>query len=286
MRVLLIGMGPETAETLSLSLRLRWPDVNLLVATDAENGLSMLEQESPDMIVLESGYPGASLSRVIREIRSFSNVSLVVLAEEGDETEEIMALESGADEYVRSPFRVGGLLARLVAVYRRSQGIGFPKMIHEPPIQYGAILINPATNEAFLDSRPLALTATEFRVLYLLVGNKGGVVTNRMIAQPIWGDRVDSGPLVRKYIQRLRQKLGDDSQTPQLIANVKGIGYRFIGSLIPVESAERPLVTSNGHPYAPVKLNAILGYQGSYNEKLEGPAYHLGSPRPVARHLI
>ena len=262
MRVLLIGIEPETAETLSLSLRLRWPDVNLLVATDAENGLSMLEQESPDMILLESGYSGASLSRVIQEIRSFSDVSLVVLAEKGDETEEIMALELGADEYVRSPFRVGGLLARLVAVYRRSQGIGFPKMIHEPPLQYGAILINPATNEAFLDSRPLVLTATEFRVLYLLVGNKGGVVTHRMIAQPIWGDRFDSGPLVRKYIQRLRQKLGDDSQTPQLIANIKGIGYRFIGSLIPVESAERPLVTSNGHHYAPVKLNSILGYQG------------------------
>jgi len=273
------------AATVSLSLRLRWPDVNLLVATDAENGLSMLEQESPDMIVLESGYPGASLSRVIQEIGSFSDVSLVVLAEEGDETEEIMALESGADEYIRSPFRVGGLLARLVAVHRRSQGVGFPQSF-ESPIQYGSLLINPATNEAFLDSRPLALTATEFRVLYLLARNQGGVLTHGMIAQLIWGDQLNSDPLVRKYIQRLRQKLGDDSQNPQWIANIRGIGYRFIGSLIPVESAERPLVTSNGHPYAPVKLNSILGYQGSYNEKLEGPAYHLGSPRPVARHLI
>ena len=95
MRVLLIGTKPETAETVSLSLRLRWPDANLLVATDAENGLVLLEQESPDMVLLESRYSGAPLSRVIREIRSFSNVSLVVLAADGDETQEIMALESG-----------------------------------------------------------------------------------------------------------------------------------------------------------------------------------------------
>ena len=251
-RVMLIGMEPETAEMVSLSLRLRWPDADLMVATDAENGLSLLEQEPLDMVVLESRYSGASLSRVIMEIRSFSNVSLVVLAEDGDENAEIMALESGADDYLRSPYSVGGLLARLVAVHRRCRRIGFPQMIHEPPIQYGAIFINPATKEAFLDSRPLALTATEFRVLYLLVRNKGGVVTHGMIAKYIWGDRVDSGPLVKKYIQRLRQKLGDDSQNPRWIANVQGVGYRSIASLKPVESVERPLASYTGHRHAQV----------------------------------
>ncbi len=259
MRVLLIGTKPETAETVSLSLRLRWPDANLLVATDAENGLGLLEQQSPDMVVLESRYSGASLSRVIKAIRSFSNVSLVVLAEGGDETQEIMALESGADDYVRSPYSVGGLLARLVAVHRRCQGIWYPNMIYEPPIQHGAILINPATNEAFLDSRPLALTPTEFRVLYLLVRNKGGVVTHGTIAQPIWGDRVDSRPLLKKYIQRLRKKLGDDSQNPQWIANVQGVGYKLIGPLVPVE---RPLVSSNGHRYAPSHTQLNPGLSG------------------------
>jgi len=262
MRVLLIGTKPETVETVSLSLRLRWPDANLLVATDAQNGLGLLEQESPDMVVLESRYSGASLSRVIREIRSFSNVSLVVLAEGGDETQEIMALESGADDYVRFPYSVGGLLARLVAVDRRCRGIGFHQMTHEPSIQHGAILINPATNEAFLDSRPLALTPTEFRVLYLLVRNKGGVVTHGMIAQPIWGDRVDSRPLLKKYIQRLRQKLGDDSQNPQWIANVQGVGYKLIGPLVPVESVERPLVSSNGHRRAPSHTQFSPGLPG------------------------
>ena len=98
-----------------------------------------------------------------------------------------------------------------------------------------------------MDGRPLALTATEYRLLYLLVRNKGGVVFHGMIAQPIWGDRVDSGPLIKKYIQRLRQKLGDDSQNPQWIVNVRGIGYKFIGLLAPAEPAKGPIFSTNGH---------------------------------------
>ena len=182
MRVLLIGMDPETEETVLLSLRLRWPDVQPLVASEAETGLSLLEQESPDMVILQPRSSEMSLSRVIQEIRGFSDVSLVVLAEKGDEREEIKALELGADDYVRSPFSFGGLLARLVAVHRRCQEGGFPQNF-EPPIQYGSLLINPATYEAFLDGHPLALTATEYRLLYLLVRNKGGVVPHGMIAQ-------------------------------------------------------------------------------------------------------
>ena len=246
MRVLLIGMDPETEETVLLSLRLRWPDVQPLVTSEAETGLSLLEQESPDMVILQPRSSEMSLSRVIQDIRGFSDVPLVVLAEKGDEKEEIKALELGADDYVRSPFSFGGLLARLVAVHRRCQGTGFPQSL-EPPIQYGPLLINPATYEAFMDGRPLALTATEYRLLYLLVRNKGSVVSHGMIAQPIWGDRVDSGPLIKKYIQRLRRKLGDDSQNPQWIANVQGIGYKFIGPSAPAESVGRPRVSTNGH---------------------------------------
>ena len=246
MRVLLIGMDTETVETVLLSLRLRWPDVQPLASTEAETGVRLLEQESPDMVILQASSSGASLSRVIREIRGFSDVALVVLAKMEDEKEEIKSLELGADDYVGTSYSVGGLLARLVAVYRRCQRGGFPQSF-EPPIQYGSLLINPSSYEAFLDGRSLALTATEYRLLYLLARNKGGVVPLGMIAQPIWGDRVDSGPLIKKYIQRLRQKLGDDSQNPQWIVNVRGIGYKFIGPLAPAEPAKGPIFSTNGH---------------------------------------
>jgi len=245
MQVLLIGMDPETEETVLLSLRLRWPDAEPLITTNVQTGLALLEQESPDMLVLQPNSEESSLSRTIKEIRGFSDVPLVVLAKKGDEKEEISSLDLGADDYVRAPYSVGGLLARLVAVHRRCQG-GVPQSF-EPPIQCGTLLINPAAYEVFLEGRPIALTATEYHLLYLLVKNKGNVVTHRMIAQPIWGDRVDSKPLLKKYIQRLRQKLGDDSQNPQWIANVQGVGYKFIGTKEPMKSLERLLVSSNGH---------------------------------------
>ena len=262
MQVLLIGMDPETAETVLLSLRLRWPDAHPVITTKTQTGLTLLEQEPPDMLVLQSNSEESSLSKTIKEIRGFSDVPLVVLAEKGDEKEEISALELGADDYVRAPYSVGGLLARLLAVHRRCQAGGFPQSF-EPPIQCGTLIINPATYEVSLEGRPIALTATEHRVLYLLVRNKGGVVTHRMIAQPIWGDRVDSRPLLKKYIQRIRRKLGDTSQNPIWIANVQGVGYKFIGPLVPIESAERPSSSSNGHRYAPNHTQSKTGSTGS-----------------------
>ena len=118
MQVLLIGMDPETEETVLLSLRLRWPDAEPLITTNVQTGLALLEQESPDMLVLQPNFEESSLSRTIKEIRGFSDVPLVVLAKKGDEKEEISSLDLGADDYVRAPYSVGGLLARLVARLR------------------------------------------------------------------------------------------------------------------------------------------------------------------------
>ena len=99
----------------------------------------------------------------------------------------------------------------------------------ETPIFSGSLVINPATYSVFLDGHRLMLTSTEFRLLYLLVNNRGMVVSHRLLERTLWGDRVDSAPLVKKYVQRLRRKLNDDPRHPQWIANVHGIGYRFVG---------------------------------------------------------
>ena len=93
----------------------------------------------------------------------------------------------------------------------------------------GALLLNPATYEVLLHGKRMALTSTEFRLLHLLLKNRGTVATHRFLELALWGDRVDSSALVKKYIQRLRRKLGDDPQEPEWIANVYGVGYRFLG---------------------------------------------------------
>ena len=169
----------------------------------------------------------------IKDLRALSDVPLIVLEAEagGGDLEEAKALESGADNYIRQPASIVNVVARLVAVIRRSRrtdpaGAG-------QPLSTGALTLDPASYEVFLNGSRLSLTSTEFRLLHLLLNNRGQVVTHEFLVSSLWGDRGDSSALVKKYIQRLRRKLADDPQNPKWIANVYGVGYRFLGSRAP-----------------------------------------------------
>ena len=138
-----------------------------------------------------------------------------------------MALEVGADDYVRVPFVLTEFMARVCALLRRVQGN--TQVSTEKPIRSGPILINPATYELFLDGRPVRLTSTEFRVLYMLVKNCVSVVSHESLERTIWGEEHDSSGLIKKYVQRLRAKLMDPAEDSRFIASVHGVGYRFVG---------------------------------------------------------
>ncbi len=230
MKLLLIGVDPRISEMVVLSFRLRWPDAGVVVATHAEKGVERVEQDNPDVVILQSTFTDMSLSGAIQEIRRFSEVPLLVLSQEGDEQEAVGALELGADDYIRTPCGFGEMVARVVALLLRVSGNEFSGGA-ESPIHTGPLVINPATYEVFLNGHRLHLTSTEFRFLYLLVKNRGTIVTHRFLERTFWGDRADSTSLVKKYVQRLRRKLGDDPTSPEWIASVHGIGYRFIKQL-------------------------------------------------------
>lgn len=231
MKVVFVGADRRTFDMATLSIRLRWPDVIPSVATTAEQGLEMVEDISPDVVILRPDFSDRSLSEAIRELRSFSNVPLLVLSQEGDEMEVVTALEQGADDYVRLPCDLTEMMARIWALLRRA-GVG---VSHERQncLVSGPLLINPATYEVFLDGKRIELTSTEFRLLYSMVKNSGTVVSRQNLERVLWGETedrtVDSSGLMKKYIQRLRQKLGDDARVPRWIASIHGVGYRFIG---------------------------------------------------------
>ncbi len=103
-------------------------------------------------------------------------------------------------------------------------------MMNEEPLSSGPLSINPATCEVFLEGQPITLTPMEFRLLHLLVKNRGTLITRHSLEQALWWEPVDNPGLVKKYVQRLRRKLGDDARQPIWIATVHGVGYRFIGS--------------------------------------------------------
>jgi DNA-binding response OmpR family regulator len=227
MKGVFIGASARTAEIAALSVRLRWPDAAFLIAATATQGLELVEQEWPNILLLHPDFSDMAYSRAIRDLRGFSNVPLLVLAHQGDEMEAVSSLELGADDYVRLPCDLTELTARVWALLRRSGAT----VAHEAesPLLSGRLLVNPATYEAFLGPERLALTTTEFRLLHLLVKNWGMVVGRQTLERTLWGEQTDSYGLVKRYIQRLRSKLKDDAREPYWIASVHGVGYRFIG---------------------------------------------------------
>ena len=228
MKVLFVGGEPQTAEKVGLAARLRWPDASILVATDAENGLQVVGYQSPDVVVFQPGLGSLFMERFIQGLRVFSDAPLIVLEPEegGGNMDEVKALELGADDYVRNSAGLINLVARLVALIRRIRRTDLSAAGR--PLTCGTLTLDPATYEVFLDGKTLSLTFTEFRLLHLLLNNRGIVVTHDFLARSLWGSRVDSSALVKKYIQRLRRKLGDDPYNPQWIASVHGVGYRML----------------------------------------------------------
>ena len=227
MKVVFIGADPQTAEMAGLSLRLRWPDTAPVVATTAAAGMELVEQVSPEVVLLHPTFSDMSLAEAVQGLRRFSNVPLLVLSHQGSETEVVTALELGADDYVRLPCDLTEMMARVWALLRRIGAIA--RQEEEKPLRSGQLLVNPITYEVFLGDQRVVLTSTEFRLLHLLLKNRGIVVSHQTLGETLWGDEVDSTGLVKKYVQRVRQKLGDTIHEPHWIVSIHGTGYRFVG---------------------------------------------------------
>ena len=227
MNVVFIGADPQTADMARLSLRLRWPDAAPLVATTASDGLEWVERETPDVVLLHPSFSDMSLEEAIQELRQFSNVPLMVLGHQGGETQIATALQLGADDYLRLPCDMTEMMARVWALLRRAGAM--VRQEEERPLRSGDLLVNPTTYEVFLGDRRVVLTSTEFRLLHLLMKNRGIVVTHQNLGRTLWGDQADSSGLVKKYVQRVRQKLGDTAREPSWIVSIHGMGYRFVG---------------------------------------------------------
>ena len=242
MKVVIIGVNPRTVDIAKVSVRLRWPDASVELSPTARKGLDLVEQEWPNMVIVHPDFQDSILSALIQELRGFSNVPLLVLGSQGDEMEAVTSLELGADDYVRLPCDFTELTTRLWALVRRAGTTATYET--ESPLTSGHLMVNPATYEAFLSGSRLTLTTTEFRMLFLLIKNWGIVVSRQSLERTLWGERVDSYGLVKKYVQRLRQKLGDDAREPFWIANVHGVGYRFIGPTPKPQENAAPVQTS------------------------------------------
>jgi DNA-binding response OmpR family regulator len=224
-KVLFFCQDGDKVEQIVLALRLRWPDLRPLIASQGQVGLEVVEREEPDIVIVCDDLPDMGVWMIIKEIRRFSDLPIMVAMESENEMEVVKALELGADDFISLPCNLMEVMARAVALVRR---VGLTKQrSDETPIRCGDLLINPATYEVFLADSRLVLTPTEFKLLYLLAKNRHVTLTQEFIQRIIWADEIEAGEALKKYIQRLRRKLGDDARNPIWIKTVHGVGYRF-----------------------------------------------------------
>jgi len=223
-KVLFFCQDGVRVDELVLALRLRWPDLKPLIVSQGGVGLEVIEQEEPEVVFLCEDLPDMGVFSAIKEIRRFSDVPIVVVAEVFSDVDLVKAIDLGADDYIRQPCNLMEVMARVVALLRRVGLSG--QHVDQEPIRCGDLLINPATYEVFLGSTPISLTFKEFRLLHLLAKNRHMTLSQDFIHRVVW-DEVEVGGTLKKYIQSLRRKLGDDAQNPEWIKTVRGVGYRF-----------------------------------------------------------
>ncbi|MCC7383517.1 MAG: response regulator transcription factor [Deltaproteobacteria bacterium] len=192
-------------------------------APDGPRGLAALERDVFDAVLLDVMMPGMDGLEVCRKIRGKSNIPVLMLTARGDEADRVVGLEIGADDYIAKPFAPRELLARLRAVLRRAK----PESITDQ-ISVGPISVDVPARRARRDSQLLDLTGIEFDILVALLRRAGRVVPREsLLAEAGRGDVVVGERTVDVHISHLRQKLGDDPRTPQLIKTVRGVGYVF-----------------------------------------------------------
>ncbi|HET9545107.1 MAG TPA: response regulator transcription factor [Gaiellaceae bacterium] len=205
---------------------LRREGYRTLEAGDGHEARRLLEQGDPGLVVLDLMLPGIDGLQLCRWIRSRSDVPVIMLTARGEETDRIVGLELGADDYVTKPFSPRELAARVRAVLRRADGTGEGA---ERRLEFGDVTIEASTREATKDGSPLALTAREFDLLWFLASHPRRVFSREQLMDRVWGyaAAVDTGT-VTVHVRRLRAKIERDPSRPEHLQTVWGVGYRLV----------------------------------------------------------
>jgi DNA-binding response OmpR family regulator len=198
----------------------------VITATRPAKGLKKLQQESPDLVILDIMLPEMDGFEVCRAIRQTSKIPIIMLTARGEVTDKVVGLELGADDYLAKPFEPRELVARIQSVLRRSQ-----KISDHQTLTFDRLTIDLDKHLALLDGNPVDLTTNEFAALTLLARNAGKVLNRDQILQELRGIDCDAfNRSVDIAVSRLRQKLKDNPRSPEFIKTIWGSGYVFIGN--------------------------------------------------------
>ncbi|MBO5999196.1 MAG: response regulator transcription factor [Lachnospiraceae bacterium] len=212
-----------------MSTTLKTHEYKYLTAPTGQEAVMLASSHNPDVIFLDLGLPDMDGVEVIRQIRSWSNVPIIVISARSGDEDKITALDAGADDYLTKPFSVEELLARLRVTIRRLSMMNADSSFDSSVYTNGNLKIDFPAGCAFLNGEELKLTPIEFRLLCLLARNTGKVLTHTYITQNIWGRSWDNDiASLRVFMATLRKKLEPEPDSPEFIQTHVGIGYRML----------------------------------------------------------
>lgn len=219
--ILIAEDDPRIADLISKNLEAAGYEVQQ--SPDGGRALADLERLKPALLVLDLGLPGVEGLQVLRRVRQTSDMPVLVLTARSAESDKLLGLELGADDYVTKPFSTAELVARVRALLRRSGG-----SVTERTLELSDLRIDPARRTVEREGKPVALTTLEFDLLYFLASRPGKVFSREALLEQVWGtDRVVDDRSIDSLVSRLRRKLEADPSDPKYLQTVWGAGYRF-----------------------------------------------------------
>ncbi|WP_206918803.1 response regulator [Alicyclobacillus suci] len=229
-KILVIDDEPQIRKMLRITLQAHGFSVG--EAASGEDGIIQVSTARQDLVILDLGLPDIQGIEVLRHIREWSEVPVIVLTAKDREEDKILALESGADDYVTKPFGMGELVARIRVALRHGAK---SKDDDGPVLTFGALVIDVARRTVELNGEKIKLTPIEYDLLKALAKNAGRVITHRQLFEQVWGGKFQESDsqYVRVHIGHLRKKLEKDPAKATLILTEPGMGYRFDDSVSP-----------------------------------------------------
>lgn len=225
--ILIIEDEPDIRKFLRLTLATH--DLKPIEAETGEEGLRLLTSQRPEVIILDLGLPDMDGIEIIRQVREWSQIPILVLSARGQEQDKITALELGADDYLTKPFAAGELIARVKVALRHAARL---KDTGNAVYECEGLRVDLAARSITLNRQEIRLTPIEYKLLSVLVKNAGKVVTHTQLLREVWGKHSsENNQYLRIHTQHLREKLRDDALNPRFITTEPGIGYRFLPSI-------------------------------------------------------
>lgn len=226
MKILVIDDDTSVLDGLTTALQFHWHDVVVLTATQGAAGLSLFFERDPEVVLLELALPDMSGLDVLRQIRRVSDVPLLVHSTRTEDTDQVRALELGADEYVTKPCGYLVLIARINAVLRRTELM--PPARGLPDLVVGDVVVNFRDRRVTVRGEPVKLTPVEYKLLYHLVRNAGRLMSHDALIDRVWGAEYGHTPdHLKVFISRLRSKV-EQPGGPRYIETERGVGYSFV----------------------------------------------------------